>query len=319
MKDYFDNSGIINLLSKYKLHLIIITLIAIAASVIFSGERFIKPKYKAVAILYPSNIIPYSDETSTEQMLQLLQANDIREKIIAKYNYQDKFNIKLNTPAAKAKLYAIYDENVVIKKTEYESVKIEVWDTNPDTAAAMAKDIIVFMSDKAREVRQNTGRELQKMYEESMQYKLALIDSMEKMAKEIRVKYGILDYEAQSKEVSKQYLQAIAKGSKTGITEMDRVIRNLEEKGGEYMALQNNIQGERKDYYKIKSKRDKELSNATKTLTYANVITKPEPPDSKSYPVRWIIVTVTTLSTLLLAIIILSIIDNRNRRVTSIE
>ncbi|MCX6290290.1 MAG: hypothetical protein NT126_00830 [Bacteroidetes bacterium] len=79
MNAFLNSAEIIKSVIRWKWHLLTVAFISLAASVIFSGPSFIKPKFKSFAILYPSNLVTYSTESSTEQMLQLLQSSDVRE------------------------------------------------------------------------------------------------------------------------------------------------------------------------------------------------------------------------------------------------
>ena len=62
MENYFNNTNLINLLIKYRLHLVIILIAAVVLGVVFSSPLFITPKFKSYAIVYPANISPYSEE-----------------------------------------------------------------------------------------------------------------------------------------------------------------------------------------------------------------------------------------------------------------
>ena len=48
--------------------------------------------------------------------------------------------------------------------------------------------------------------------------------------------------------------------------------------------------------------------------THANVLSKPFPSDKKSFPVRWLIVVMSTLAAIFLAVIVAGTIENRNQR-----
>jgi len=86
MKDYTNNVSILNGIWKWKYHILIITAIGLILSAIFSGSYFITPKYKSYAVVYPANISPYSDESATEQMLQILQSKDIKDSVIKEFD-----------------------------------------------------------------------------------------------------------------------------------------------------------------------------------------------------------------------------------------
>ena len=116
---FFNSIELLQLVKKWKKHLIIVGVISLLGSIIFSSPYFIKPKYKSFALIYPSNLIAYSTESPTEQMLQLAQSYDIRNKIIASFNLYKHFD--LDTTKVKSylsKIYQLYEENIIIKKTE---------------------------------------------------------------------------------------------------------------------------------------------------------------------------------------------------------
>ena len=67
-------------------------------------------------------------------------------------------------------------------------------------------------------------------------------------------------------------------------------------------------------YNEIKAEYDQAVSDLTKELTYANIVTSPYVADSKAYPIRWLIVLVTTISSLLLTLIVISVIERKRLR-----
>ncbi len=82
MDNFFDNQRILNLIWKRKFHFVIVGIIAVVLSAIFSGSAFITPKFKSTARVYPTtNIAVFSDESRTEQMLELINSRDIKLKM----------------------------------------------------------------------------------------------------------------------------------------------------------------------------------------------------------------------------------------------
>jgi uncharacterized protein involved in exopolysaccharide biosynthesis len=311
MGEYFVSGSLLRLVVKWKFHLAAILIVAALASTIFSSEWFIKPRYKSNAVVYPSNLPPYGSETPTEQMLQLLQSNDIRNNIIKKYDLARHYNVDTTKPGGKALLMAEFEENITVRKTEYESVKIDVWDVNPDTAARIAQDMITFLDLKARSLQRAKTMEVLNLHKGQLEIKEAEKDTLEAQLKELRVKYGLLDYEAQAKEITKRYLEAVRSGNKASIAEVDVMMRNLEEKGGEFIALEDQLKKTRKTYNEIKMDYENAQKDLAKEFSYSNIVVRPVPADKKSYPVRWIIVSAFTSSTFLLSLIILAFIDSR--------
>lgn len=305
----FNNTDIMHVALKRKFHLLAVAVIAILAGAVVSSEWVIKPKYKSTAILYPSNLIPYSMETPTEQLLQLFQSSDVRARMIRSFNLSGHYNIDTTSKSARTSLLLAYDENVDVRKTEYESVKIDVLDTDPVTAARMVDSLIHFVDLKARALqRQKTG-EVVLIFKEQLVHKAKQMDSLESALKVLRVKYGLLDYKAQTKEVTKSYMKTLGSSSKS--KELDTIVNNLQEKGGELVSTTELLDKVRTDYASIQSEFDKALSDLKKELTYSNVVTKPFVADTKSYPVRWLIVLIFLASSVAVAFILFILFDRR--------
>lgn len=312
MTTRFDNSALLKIVEARKIHLAVIVLVAAVLGYVFSGEAFIKPKFKSTAIVYPVNIIPYSMESPTEQLLQLFHSADVRTMMAKRFNLADHYHIGASGTAAATRLYLEYDENVMIRKTEFESIKIDIYDENPDTASAMVDGIINCVNIKARMLQREKTGEVVRIFSDQLRVKQKQIDSLENINNELRTKYGLLDYKAQAKEATKSYLKLVSDGaSREKIHEVDSMMHNLEAKGGEQVSVNDQLQGLRESYNAIKGDYDKAISDLTKELTYSNVIAKPFPADSKSYPVRSIIVLVCALSALLLGVILFVLMDRK--------
>jgi hypothetical protein len=82
MENFFNNTNLLNLIGKWKWHLLIISIIAAIVSLVVSSPMITTPRFKSVAVVYPSNIKPYSDESETEQMLQWLTSKDVRDSVM---------------------------------------------------------------------------------------------------------------------------------------------------------------------------------------------------------------------------------------------
>ena len=138
------------------------------------------------------------------------------------------------------------------------------------------------------------------------------IDSIDSRLHELRVKYQLFDYDMQVKEVTKSYLKALSSGGKN-LKEIDAMMRNLEEKGGEYYQLNKSMDALLKSYNKTKVEYDVVIRDLNKELTYANVITKSTPSFKKAYPVRWLIVLGSVASSYLFLFVLFFILDNRKK------
>ena len=97
MNNFFDAQRILDLIWKRKFHFILVGVIAIVLSGIFSGSTFIKPKFKSTARIYPSNLSELSEESNTEQMLEILNSNDIKFRMFDAFGLDTVYGLKKPT------------------------------------------------------------------------------------------------------------------------------------------------------------------------------------------------------------------------------
>lgn len=309
-----SNSYFIKLIMKWKFHFMVITVAAIGVSAIFSSEFFIKPRYKSFAIVYPSNIIPYSSETPSEQLLQLLESSDIRNAVVNKFKLAAHYDIDTTSKSGLFDLITAYQSNVEVRRTQFNSIEIKVFDTDAQIACDMVVEIINALNLKARSLQREKTKEVLEIVSNQLLVKKKQVDSVNSILQELRVKYQLLDYEVQVKEVTKSYLKALSSGTrKENLKDIDALMRNLEEKGGEYYQMKETFDILLESYNTSKLEYDKVLSDLNKILTYSNIVSKPYPADKKSYPIRWVIVVVSVVSTNLLLLLILTIMAKKNK------
>lgn len=314
MENVFSNIQLLKLIIKWRLHLIILFCAAISLSVLFSSPWFIKPKYKSTAVLYPSNLIPYSSETPTELMLQLFRSDDIRDSLITKFKLASHYGINTEDAYYYTQLIKEFEDNVEVKKTEYESVVIEVYDTDPKIACDMVKEMVNLFNVKARSLQRDKANEVLVISKAQLDQKKEQVDSLQKQLTGLRVEYGILDYGVQTKEVMKAYYRVL-RGKSTGNTDaVSSTIESLKSKGGDYILLNDMFNAASASYNKLKDEYEVALRDVTKELTYTNYVSTPFAADKKSYPIRWLIVSISTLTTLFLALLIIILIENIRKK-----
>ncbi|MCX6283211.1 MAG: hypothetical protein NTW31_03100 [Bacteroidetes bacterium] len=307
MDNFFNNVKLLDLVIKWKYHLLAVIIAAILLSVLFSSPIFITPLYKSYAVVYPSNISPYSTENETEQMIQMLGSKDIRDSVIHKFNLAKHWRTDSTYEYFMSTMVFFWEQRVKIGKTPNEAVEIEVLDPDPQIASDMAMAIVNYYNIKVRSLHKEKFGEVVENYNYIMAKKRQYIDSLGKEVVALGTKYGILEYGGQTREVMRAYF--LNKGS----SEVQKYRRNLEEHGGEVMKLDEMIRSESGTFAQLKLDADRALMDYNRKYTHANLLSKPFPADKKSFPVRWLIVVMSTLAALLLALIVASIIENRKQ------
>lgn len=305
----------LKLISKWKIQFIVITVFAILASALFSSAWFIKPRYKSSATVYPANVIPFSEESTTEQILQIFQSNEIRDAVMAKFDLAKHYGIDTAQKEGHAALIGMWKTFVSISKTQYESVDIEVTDTDPQLACDMVNEIVFQLNNKISLLHKQKSHEVKDVLEKQLSLKTTELDSLDKGLQELRVKYHILDYNIQAKEVTKSYLKAVNDGKTAHIQDVDALMRNLEEKGGEYYRMKVRYDGLLGEYNETHNAYDNVLKELNKKFTYTYIISSPTPSDKKSYPIRWLIVLISVVSANLFLFAVIIINDFRKKTI----
>ena len=140
------------------------------------------------------------------------------------------------------------------------------------------------------------------------------LDSVENRMNELRRNHGLLDYYTQTKELTKGYMKAITGGgTKAHREEIESMLRSLEKSGGEYHQLSDLDNMLIQEYGKKQTEERQALMDVSKVLTYTNVVVYPEVSDKKVYPIRWLIVFVSTAMAMLLCYILVFLRDRSTR------
>lgn len=185
MEDFFKTKNILAILIRWKIHLAVIFVVAVLLAVFFSSSIFITPLFKSYAVVYPSNILPYSDETETEQMMQMMQSKEIRDSIIKKFDLARHYKIDPDYRYYTSTLLWEYGKKVKITKTPYSAVSIEVWDKDPKIACDMANEIMNQYNFKVRSLHKEKFWEVVVNYRTIVNMKKKELDSITQRTREL--------------------------------------------------------------------------------------------------------------------------------------
>jgi capsular polysaccharide biosynthesis protein len=309
------NTYLFDLVRKNIKLFLIIGVLAAIASVIFSSPTFIAPKYKSTAIVYPSNLGEYSDESPIEQMVQWFESRSIKNSVIAELDLASHYDI--DTEAKLGSYYVLleYGSNVSVNETKYESAEIVVTDTDPEMAFKIASANIRYFNELVRAEHKKRAKEdliTAKNQLEKIQYEL---DSVSSELKKIRTEYNIISYGAQSEEVTKGYLGTFDGANRTSINKEEIKIlkKNIEEKGGDFVMLDQRVYHLLDAYKYWEEEYNKVLMVYNREMTYTNMVTAPSVSYKKVYPIRWLIVISSTLMAVFFAFVVLLFLNKFKR------
>lgn len=311
MNNFFDNQRILTLIWNRKFHFIIVGVIAVLLGAIFSGPTFIKPKYRSTARIYPSNIGEMSEESKTEQMLEIMNSNDIKIKMFNSFNLGEAYNIKKDDPKYLTYMFDIYNKNVKTSKTQFETVEIDVMDFNPERAADMCDSIIHFYNQQVAQIHKVKAWELVQILKSQLDKSYAVKDSVETKLNQIRAETGIIDFENQVPEVTRGYMTALATGrsSASDTKEIKKLYDSMITKGADSYWLEKKYNFLINAIDSVNILYQFNLSEFEKNITYSHIVESPFPSDKKAYPVRWLIVLFSAFTGVFFALLVFLVLD----------
>ncbi len=89
------------------------------------------------------------------------------------------------------------------------------------------------------------------------------------------------------------------------------------EYSGRFITLNEHLNRSRTVYNEYKSYYENALRDITKELSYSNVVTHPVVADKKSYPIRWLILTMIVVASLFTTVILIVVYENYNTSKTA--
>ncbi len=314
MEYQFNSRESWHILKKWKYHLLGVVLVAAVLAAVFSGPRFITPRYKSYAVVYPDNIWSYSKESTTEQMIQIFQSQGIVDSMIRKFHLGHHYKIDPHYKYYLTELLRQYHENVSISKTSYEAVNVSVLDKNPDTAKLMVDALLYFFNRKVRSMQEEKHREQAEAFKRQLQRETFTMDSIKNRLRELGTQKGIFEYDYQSQQIMMAYLRNVQSGPEAvNSKEAKRLAENMGKYGGELVQLINLLEQEAKIYAKVKLNYENEYRKSVARVTYTNVVSRPYVPDKKAYPIRWLIVAVAVVAAFVLALVVISFVERKQR------
>jgi len=300
----FDFKWLIGVVKTNLKLFVLVAVISAIVGVVISLPVFMTPKYKSTAVVYPTNIVVYADESETEQLLQFFEASSIRDSVIQEFDLYSVYDIEPNDENSRFYLLEEYRNNVRVSKTKYESVMLEVIAEDPQLAKDMADEVIRQVNIKYDYVINERSNLIAESFQKQLTYQKTVLDSLESLISRISTENDVLDYGNQTRELVRGYVDALSRNGTAGVNkDLAQLITNTQEKGSLVRMLQNlSYMGTMQyDYLSKKYLEQKVLAEGD--LTYTDIIVEPEVADKKFWPVRWLVLVITMISALLFTLV----------------
>jgi tyrosine-protein kinase Etk/Wzc len=324
MVENISATTLLSKLIKWRKQLLIYTIVAAILSGLVS---FLMPKqYKSTVVVFPArhfstskllleqntgnqeDYMQLGDEDDAEKLIQVLNSDALKLKVAKVFDLYKRWKIK-DTTFAYHYLKLKWEEMVSIKRTEFNSIKIEVYDYTANNSAQLANGISDYSDTVRNEMTRSVSGQALKIVKEAYDNTLTMMRQLEDSLQTLR-QLGVLDYKSDVEAYTKSYAKAIEKGNKTAILELEKKLDILKKYGGAYLYINENLKKYRFKYPVLKAKYDDELMNYKENLPFKFVVEKARPNEYKAKPKRLVIIGLSSISAFILTFLILLFKEN---------
>lgn len=320
-----ESSNILVLLFKWRKTILIVVA---AAALISAGASFlIKPKFKSTITMFASksysigeqlyestdkDLTELGDEEDAEKLLQLLNSDELRSKIIDKYDLWTVYEIPKDAPGAKTYIALEYNDNVESKMTRFGSVTTSVLDTDPKRAQAIANDIALYADTINVQMRRDRSVEALRIAQKEIQtieMEVKAIDDSIKTLQEL----GVYSYHNQISALSEMYGRAIAQGYPDRADRIKKDMDFLAKYGAQYNDLEERMEYTHLKLANLNRRAALIQADADSNLPVKFVVDYAQEADKKAYPIRWLIVAMSVVSAFVFVVAFILIWETFNR------
>lgn len=303
MKTEQENSIPIILLYQWRKVILITAAIAVAIAIIVTMPGFMPPIFKAEAIIYPpatnsTKVIAEYDlrfgaDKEIDEHIQILKSSLLRDSIIKRFDLLNHYKIKPDEDNKQYKLNKLYNENIIVDRTRYNSISVTVFDEDATLAAEMCNAIIK-TGDKVKTyiLKQNLIEALNNMQQSLM----TSTKELERMGEDMQKLNSniVLNYNTLTKQ---KYAERI----KAQIDLRDYIAKYRNDNNKELLELLFLYEDKLSRFYALKDSYEQANQSLNTKIADAYVITPAQVPDKKYAPKRAVIVLVTMMCALILS------------------
>ncbi len=314
-------AGLFSLIWRHIKFLTILAVITIIVSAIVS--LLLTEYYRSTVVIFPArtnsltlnessvrrgNISDFGEEEEAEQLLQIINSEELLERVIDKNNLYSHYKIQEDDKYARSKIRHKYRSNVTAKRTKYNSIDISVVDINPQMAANIANSISEFTdSVKNRMIRDRARTSMPMLDDEYQRLDQALTGVTNELDKLQAI--GVLS-EIERGGLYEAYGQSLRYGDGKIVNELREQIETNKKYGDEYDAQRKLRDILTDQILRFNSYKNQFIADSDIDIPQKFLVDMAVPADKKSYPVRWLVVMGALFSVLLFAVILLILREN---------
>ena len=325
--DVFDSTNVFVFIIRWWKHLFVICFLAALAAAVFSAPRFITPKFQSTVTMFPAStgslsrsvltgaagarqdFLQYGEVEEAERLLQVLESGNIRDRVVQRFNLLEHYEIPEDAKYKQTNLTQQYSSNISFRRTQYGAVEINVRDKDPAMAADIANELAALVDTVQNELRRERA-ELAYMVARS-QYE-TLLEQARQAEDSLRfiMNQGVFDLEGQSAMYTRQLAKDLSANNERGVQQIEARMATLGDFGGAFLYNQAYLQNITEHLIMVQRRYHEAKSDLENFLPFKFIIDTAFEAERKVYPVRWIIVFLSTFAAGFMGIMIIMVYEN---------
>jgi len=280
-------------------------LISAAASLMMEEEYqsqvilFALPQQSIGAQFYEDvktdDILEYGETEDAERLLQVLNSDRIRRRVITHFNLWDHYKIDETERGSNAAMSKEYNGKVGASLSRFGSIVIDVFDKDPQVARDMANKISALMDSVSNQLRNDRAGDAFRYAKQSLEGTQHEIREMEEQLGELRSQ-GIYDFPTQIEGLNEQYATALAEGKPSRAESIRQKMEELAPFANVYNKLTTKLESAYDQEAVLKKRYDLNKLDATSQMPAAFIVDRATAADKKARPVRWLITVMGAMS-----------------------
>jgi capsule polysaccharide export protein KpsE/RkpR len=234
------------------------------------------------------------DADDCEKLIQLLNSDALKLEVADAFGLWTRWRISDN----EYKFHYLrqkWDDMVSVKRTEYNSIKVDVLDYTANGAAQIANGIAQYCDTVKFKMNKPVTDQVVRIVKEEFDKTLARMKELQDTLTTLR-KMGIMHYKEMVKAYMKVYAKAVEKGDQAAMKRLEGKLDTLRKYGSSYQYAKDNLDKYATKYPDIKMKYDEALVNASNQLPIKFIAEKAIPNEFKAKPKRLIFLFITVLA-----------------------
>jgi uncharacterized protein involved in exopolysaccharide biosynthesis len=320
MRNHYDFSlvEVIRFVIQWKWPVLAITLLSGVVAAVFSGPQFITPKYASKVVLYPSTInsisgvvlsdnqfkdkdaLEFGQEEQAEYALQILGSSPLMNKVIQHFDLMRHYGIDPTGAYPYTQLERHIKSNISFRRTELLSIEIQVLDKDPNKAAEIANYIAASLDTAKTEIQRQVASKAYQIVEKEYRLKLEEVETLKDAIDQMNTGNSVVTnpYARKNKKAARE--DALLNADK-----MQGSGSNL----GTLLSLTESLSLQVEQLNELQRKFERAKVDLEEYIPHHFVVTPAAAAEKKAYPIRWMIVALSTVTTFFLSIILIILIE----------